>query len=143
MESHSLCSAPSASNLSVLDATVDSEASGTQSVFRGGGGGGGGAPLQGGTEACRVERLQRMAAAVRELIECMGEDASREGLLQTPARSAKALLALAEGYTKVRARVAAAAAAPLPLPLPCTDAPMHPTSLPRPERQGRCGRRPV
>jgi hypothetical protein len=105
-----LHSVESTSNLSLLDSSEDGCA--TLSVSRGGGGGGGGsgsgggggssAPSHGGVEACRAERLHRMAAAVRELIECMGEDSSREGLLQTPARSAKALLALTEGYTRVR-----------------------------------------
>jgi hypothetical protein len=41
-----------------------------------------------------------MAAAVRELIECLGEDPSREGLLQTPTRSAKALLTLTENKSQ-------------------------------------------
>jgi hypothetical protein len=83
-----------------------SDSGGTLSLAAGGGGGGGGgacsSPSHSGAEASKAARLQRMAAAVRELIECIGEDASREGLLQTPARSAKALLTLTEGYAKVR-----------------------------------------
>ncbi|KYK56118.1 hypothetical protein DCS_08084 [Drechmeria coniospora] len=44
------------------------------------------------------ERLQKMRAAVRTLLECVGEDPDREGLLETPSRYAKALLFLTKGY---------------------------------------------
>ncbi|KAF7560287.1 hypothetical protein G7046_g3873 [Stylonectria norvegica] len=43
-------------------------------------------------------RLERMEGAVRTLLECMGEDVGREGLLNTPSRHAKALLFLTKGY---------------------------------------------
>jgi GTP cyclohydrolase I len=43
-------------------------------------------------------RLAKMCSAVRTLIECMGEDPDREGLLTTPLRYAKALLFLTKGY---------------------------------------------
>jgi GTP cyclohydrolase I len=43
-------------------------------------------------------RLQRMAAAMRTVIECMGEDADREGLERTPMRAAKALQFFTQGY---------------------------------------------
>ncbi|RCI09447.1 hypothetical protein L249_3738 [Ophiocordyceps polyrhachis-furcata BCC 54312] len=43
-------------------------------------------------------RLDRMRGAVRTLLECVGEDPDREGLLDTPARYAKALLFLTSGY---------------------------------------------
>ncbi|KAK4077176.1 hypothetical protein Purlil1_12479 [Purpureocillium lilacinum] len=44
------------------------------------------------------ERLEKMSDAVKTLLECMGEDPNREGLLATPSRYAKALLFLTKGY---------------------------------------------
>ncbi|KAM6505435.1 GTP cyclohydrolase 1 [Fusarium solani] len=43
-------------------------------------------------------RLEKMRGAVRTLLECVGEDANREGLLNTPSRYAEALLFLTKGY---------------------------------------------
>ncbi|KAJ4025647.1 GTP cyclohydrolase 1 [Fusarium irregulare] len=50
------------------------------------------------TEEQAAERLDRMKGAVRTLLECVGEDPDREGLLDTPSRYAKALLFLTKGY---------------------------------------------
>ena len=46
----------------------------------------------------REARTQKMAAAMKTIIECMGEDADREGLLSTPMRAAKALQFFTQGY---------------------------------------------
>lgn len=46
----------------------------------------------------RAARLDKMRAAVRTLLECVGEDPDREGLLATPDRYAKAMLSFTEGY---------------------------------------------
>ncbi|KAJ4188639.1 GTP cyclohydrolase 1 [Fusarium solani] len=43
-------------------------------------------------------RLEKMRGAVRTLLECVGENANREGLLNTPSRYAEALLSLTKGY---------------------------------------------
>ncbi|CAI5739422.1 unnamed protein product [Hyaloperonospora brassicae] len=42
--------------------------------------------------------LEKMAAAVTTLLECLGEDPQREGLRKTPLRMAKALLFNTKGY---------------------------------------------
>ncbi|CAE6408710.1 hypothetical protein ACGC1H_001576 [Rhizoctonia solani] len=46
----------------------------------------------------KTERVQKLAGAVRTLLECIGEDPEREGLLRTPERYAKALLWMTKGY---------------------------------------------
>ncbi|KAI9898632.1 hypothetical protein N3K66_006992 [Trichothecium roseum] len=43
-------------------------------------------------------RIEKMSGAVRTILECLGEDPDREGLLDTPSRYAKALLFLTKGY---------------------------------------------
>lgn len=52
----------------------------------------------GESEDTREARTQKMAAAMRTIIECMGEDADREGLQSTPLRAAKALQFFTSGY---------------------------------------------
>ncbi|KAJ4286876.1 GTP cyclohydrolase 1 [Collariella sp. IMI 366227] len=49
-------------------------------------------------EAQKETRLARMKGAVRTLLECVGEDPDREGLLATPERYAKAMLFFTKGY---------------------------------------------
>ncbi|KAK4162440.1 hypothetical protein QBC43DRAFT_79256 [Cladorrhinum sp. PSN259] len=50
------------------------------------------------TEEQKQARLERMKGAVRTILECVGEDPEREGILATPERYAKALLFLTKGY---------------------------------------------
>lgn len=45
-------------------------------------------------------RLEKISSAVKILLESIGEDVEREGLLKTPERYAKALLYLTKGYTE-------------------------------------------
>lgn len=49
-------------------------------------------------DAQKDTRLDRMKGAVRTLLECVGEDPDREGLLATPERYAKAMLFFTKGY---------------------------------------------
>lgn len=46
----------------------------------------------------RQAREEKLAGAVRTLLECIGEDPDREGLVRTPTRYAKALMYLTKGY---------------------------------------------
>lgn len=46
----------------------------------------------------RAAREEKLAAAVRTILECIGEDPDREGLLRTPIRYAQALMFLTKGY---------------------------------------------
>ncbi|EUC66663.1 GTP cyclohydrolase I [Rhizoctonia solani AG-3 Rhs1AP] len=46
----------------------------------------------------KTERVEKLAGAVKTLLECIGEDPEREGLLRTPERYAKALLWMTKGY---------------------------------------------
>ncbi|KAF2963618.1 hypothetical protein GQX73_g9952 [Xylaria multiplex] len=43
-------------------------------------------------------RLERLQGAVRTILECVGEDPDREGVLDTPTRYAKAMLFFTKGY---------------------------------------------
>jgi GTP cyclohydrolase I len=43
-------------------------------------------------------RLQKLTGAVRTILECVGEDPSREGLLETPERYARAMMFFTKGY---------------------------------------------
>ena len=45
------------------------------------------------------ERLTKMSSACKTILKCIGEDPSREGLLKTPERWAKALLFMTSGYS--------------------------------------------
>ena len=42
--------------------------------------------------------MAKLSSAVRTILECIGEDPDREGLLDTPDRYAKALLFFTQGY---------------------------------------------
>ncbi|KAF2842757.1 GTP cyclohydrolase I, partial [Patellaria atrata CBS 101060] len=46
----------------------------------------------------RKVREQKLSGAVKTILECIGEDSEREGLLQTPERYAKAMLFFTKGY---------------------------------------------
>lgn len=50
------------------------------------------------SEEEKTARLDRMKGAVKTLLECVGEDPNREGLLATPERYAKAMLFFTQGY---------------------------------------------
>ncbi|KAF3926643.1 hypothetical protein ABW21_db0200076 [Orbilia brochopaga] len=50
------------------------------------------------TEEEKAARIQKLSGAVKTLLECIGEDPSREGLLATPERYAKAMLFFTKGY---------------------------------------------
>ena len=50
------------------------------------------------TSAEYKEKIDKIALHIEEIIKLMGEDPSREGLVKTPMRSAKALYHLTSGY---------------------------------------------
>lgn len=45
-----------------------------------------------------MTRQKRLSNAVREILECLGEDPDREGLKGTPDRYAQAMLYFTKGY---------------------------------------------
>src|SRR5271169_3892380 len=50
------------------------------------------------TEEDKAIRQTRLSNAVREILECLGEDPDREGLKGTPERYAQAMLYFTKGY---------------------------------------------
>lgn len=50
------------------------------------------------TEQEESDRLATLTSAVSTILSCLGEDPSREGLLATPERYAKAMLFFTSGY---------------------------------------------
>ncbi|CAG8689200.1 11781_t:CDS:2 [Acaulospora morrowiae] len=50
------------------------------------------------TEEQKEERINKLSEAVKTIIECIGEDPNRQGLLKTPDRYAQALLFFSKGY---------------------------------------------
>jgi len=51
-------------------------------------------------EAEAAQRLQRIAAAYSTILHCIGEEPTRPGLLDTPMRAAKAMVAATAGYAQ-------------------------------------------
>ncbi|KKA27745.1 hypothetical protein TD95_001278 [Thielaviopsis punctulata] len=49
-------------------------------------------------EAATQARIKKMSDAVRTILECIGEDPERSGLLDTPERYAKAMMFFTKGY---------------------------------------------
>jgi GTP cyclohydrolase I len=56
----------------------------------------------GNDEECK---LQRLAEAYKTILECVGEDPEREGLIKTPMRAAKTMMFLTQGYQQSAAEI--------------------------------------
>lgn len=65
-------------------------------------------------ETKAAERLERMKGAVRTLLECVGENPDREGLLATPERYARAMLQFTCGYQENAMDIVGSSAFPSP-----------------------------
>ena len=63
------------------------------------------APSANAAAAAEAEKFEKMTSACRTILECIGENPDREGLVKTPARWAKALLFLNKGYHQTVAEV--------------------------------------
>lgn len=50
------------------------------------------------TPAEKEARQEKLCSAVRVILECIGEDPDREGLVRTPERYAQALMWMTRGY---------------------------------------------
>lgn len=50
------------------------------------------------TPAEKKVREEKLSSAVRVILECLGEDPDREGLVRTPERYAQALMWMTRGY---------------------------------------------
>lgn len=50
------------------------------------------------TQKENQERMDKLCGAVRTILDCVGEDPDREGLLNTPMRYAEAMLFFTRGY---------------------------------------------
>lgn len=57
------------------------------------------------TEEEEAKRLKKMTDACNTILECIGENPNREGLLKTPERWAKALLFMTQGYRQTAQEV--------------------------------------
>lgn len=87
----------------------------------------------------RAERDKKLSAAVRTILECIGEDPDREGLLKTPDRYAKALLWMTRGYEERLAGALSSDMATFPVCPPARLPTFH-IPLPRHHKR-RCLRR--
>jgi GTP cyclohydrolase I len=54
----------------------------------------------------QTQNVAKLSEAIRTVLECIGEDPYREGLLRTPERYAKALLWMTKGWVAIEGRIA-------------------------------------